>query len=350
MWWLVMAVILVIVAGVMLVASFIKWKDYRNEELEYGAPLRLGSFLVFGVAGLFVLFGSVYSQDPGEVIVIKGASGSINNVDTSSGFGFSAPWNRKISFDVRNQRIEMFSNAGGEGEDGAAISAPLENGSNVGVSITVTYNIDPDEDTIKDIYREFRSQDNLVNLRLKPDLRDEVRVATAEFNAFEVKQNRATVAADVRTALEEAWAEFGITVNDVNLGDLKLDDQTEEALRRVNERQAEAEAARADLERAQIDAERTKTEALAQQAADQIVRCGATVTTETRTVAGQETEVQVVTPVPVENCQNLLNEQVIAVKYIDALREMSENGNVIVLPSGADVSSLLNLPQLQPQG
>ena len=66
---------------------------------------------------------------------------------------------------VRNQRIEMFSNAGGQGEDGAAISAPLENGSNGGGSNTVTDNIDPDPATIEGVYREITYQGKQPNLR-----------------------------------------------------------------------------------------------------------------------------------------------------------------------------------------
>jgi regulator of protease activity HflC (stomatin/prohibitin superfamily) len=349
MGWFVFGIILALTALGLIIASRFSISDSDGENYRLKGLALIG--LVVGALALIcVIAASVYTQDPGEVVVIKGASGSINDVDTSSGFGVSAPWNKKIGFNIRNQRIEMFSNAGGQGSDGAAITAPLENGSNVGVSITVTYSIESDESGIEDIYRQYRSQDTLLDLRLKPDIRDEVRIATAKFNAFEVKQARSQVSSDVRDALEESWDELGVVVNDVNLGDLSLDDATEEALKRVNERQAEAEAARADLERAQIDAEKTKTEALAEQAADQIVRCGATVKTETRVVAGQETEVQVVTPVPVSQCQNLLNEQVISVKYIEALERMAEKGNVIVLPSGADVSSLLNLPTPQPAG
>lgn len=346
--WLITGLIVVLIGTALLVLGRrdqVTDSDGVSYSVRWMRPTGLG-VMILGF--LFTLPGFVYTQDPGEVVLKRGATGDILGVDTSAGIGFKAPWTRLVGFDVRNQKIEMFSNAGGEGEQGAAINAPLENGSNVSVSITTLYSVDPTEEAITEIYRRYRTQDNFLNLKLRPDVRDEVRRATAQFNAFEVKQNRAAIADDVTQELAESWDELGVTVDDVNLGDLGLDQETEDALKRVNERQAEAEASRADLERAQIDAEKTKTEALAEQAADQIVRCGATVTTETRVVAGQETEVQVVTPVPVERCQNLLNEQVLTARYIQALERMAEKGNLIVLPQGADVSSLLNVERPQP--
>lgn len=339
-------VLLVLTGLALLVASRQTYQGYSGDEKDLGY-LKWVGVVFFALAGLTLLAGSVYRQDVGEVMVIKSASGDIADVDTSPGWGFTAPWNKTISFNTRNQRIEMFSNAGGDGDDGAAIQAPLSNGSNVSVSVTIRYRLAADK--VDSIYREYRSQDNLLDTALKPGLRDEVRVATAEYDAFEVKQSRASVSTTLLETLNERWADLGVEVTDVDLGDLRLDEATEASLQRVNERQAEAESARADLERAQIEAEVTKTEAQASADADQIIRCGATVTLETREVAGQETEVAVIVPKTGVDCENRLNEQVLISNYIEALEELGANGNVVVVPNDIG-GGIINLPTPQPAG
>lgn len=328
--WLVFG-ILVILIGMCVLAGGLFYTGFATSE---GKILTRISGLVIVVIGfLFILPGAIYTQDPGEVILIRGSGGDIKDTDTSAGFGVTAPWNKRIKFDTRNQRIEMFTNSGGQGENGAAIGAPLSNGTNVTVSVTVQYSMRPD--CIEDVYNTYRSQANLEDRALEPGLRDGVRQSTAEYDPFRVKQERAQLATDIRELLESEWEELCVEIDNVDLGDLGLPDTTEAALNALNDRQLEAQAAQADLEKAKIEAEVTKTDALAEQAADQIVRCGATVTTETREVAGQDTQVQIVTPVPVEQCQNLLNEQVLINNWIEAMKEMAANGNVIVVDPNA---------------
>lgn len=308
--------------------------------------VRIPALITTAAGGLLVLISTYYGQDPGEAIVIKSFAGSVQNVDSTQGAGFTAPWNSRISFDVRNQRIEMYTNRDrdgnveSEGDDGSEISAPTEEGTNVGVSVTIRYSIRPD--CVEDIYREYKSESNLRDRALKPGLRDEVRVATAAYSVFEVKQRRADLSADLVAALDERWNEdLCVEVDDVDFGNIQLDETTEEVLTTINQRQGEVEASRADLERAQIDAEVTKTEAQAEQAADQIIRCGATVTTETQEINGVETEIDIVTPVPVSRCQNQLNPQVLTNNYIEALQGIGEDGNLVVVDG--DINAIIEM-------
>lgn len=328
MLWLVIGVILVFVAIGFIAVGTVEFDDYDGDKIK--VPFRMIGIPVALLAGFFLLLASVYSQDTGEVILIRSPGGSVVRTDTSAGWGFTAPWNKKTTFSTRNQRIEMFTNAGGNGDDGAAISSPLKNGSNVDVSITVQVDINPSK--AEAIYKKHRSQDRLWDNVLKPGLRDQVRRETAEFDAFEIKQRRGELVTAIQDALAKRWAREGVTVNNVDLGDLKLDKRTEEALTEVNRRQTEVESARADLERARVEAEVTKTEAKAQTDADQIVRCGADVKTVKQEVAGKLTDVAVVTPKVGAACENRLNEQVLIANWIEALQKMAEKGNLIVVP------------------
>lgn len=342
--WFIIGLLFILIGLPFLVKRTVKFESQYDGE--HNIPVWIGGVIFTAFGALVLLISAGYRQDPGEAIVIRSAGGDIVKVDTTAGWGFTAPWNSMSTFNVRNQRIEMFSNDGGEGNDGAAISSPLSNGSNASISITVRYSIRPD--SVEDIYRTHRGQDNLLDNVLKPGLRDEVREVTSDYTAFEIKQNRGDMSADLLVALEERWGEEGVEVDAIDLGDINLDAATEEALQTVNARQAEVEAAEADLDRARVEAEATKVDAQASADADQIIRCGATITTETREVNGEDTEVTVVTPKTGADCENRLNEQVIMSNYIEALREIGAGGNLVVVSD--DVSSILNLPTPAPAG
>ncbi len=341
---------LVVVAGVAaIVKGSFTYEDYGHREKT--VPIRAGGIAAVVLGVILVVFSTMYTQDTGEAVVVKNFGGGISgDVDSTSGVGFKAPWDTPIRFDVRNQKVEMFTNRDksgdvtSEGDDGAEISAPTKEGTNVGVSVTVGYSIRPE--CVEDLYREYRSDSNLRDRVIEPGLRDAARIATSDYSVFAVKQRRANVATDILAGLEERWSDECIEVNDVNLGNLQLDPATEEALVRINESQAAVEEARSDFAAAQVRAETVKVNAQASADADQITRCGATTTTETVDVAGEPTEVEVVVPVPIDRCRNLLNPQVILNNYIDALRDIGEQGNLVVVDE--DINSILDITQ--PQG
>lgn len=299
---------------------------------------RRWAFLPLGIGLLIAAFASAYTQDPGEAVVVKSFTGKVQGIDTSSGLGFKAPWNKAIKFNIRNQRIEMFSNPDNEGTDGAVITAPLQGSSNAYVSITVRYSIKPD--SVRSIYNLHKTQTNLKDNVLKPGIRDEVRVATSTFPPFQVKERRADLTEVIYRRLTERWDSLGVTVDDIDLGDLSLDQRTEEALQLVNQRQAEVEAARSGLDKARIDAEKVKTDAQAQADADQIIRCGANSTTELRDVAGKQEQVTIIVPKDGTACEERINEQVILRNLVEVYEKLAGTGQLVI----KDGDSILQLP------
>lgn len=347
MFWFVLAVILLIIGVVIFAVNTVEYTTgpYRDEKKEF--KIRWFSLIPLGLGLLLMVLSALYTQDPGEAIVIRSVSGKVVKTDTDPGWGMTAPWNSTIKFNIRNQRIEMFSNGGGDGKDGAVINAPLEGSSNAYVSITVRYSIRPDD--VQSIYEVHKTQDNLLDNVLRPGLRDVVRKETAKFPPFEVKERRAELSDAIRDELDIRWGKMGVVVDNVDLGDLSLDEATEEAISRVNTQEAGIEEKRAQLEQAYIAAETTKTEAQAQADADQIIRCGATTATETQIVAGKEQEVTVVVPLSGEQCENRLNEQVLTSKWFDTLSELGAAGNMTILIPEDGTTPIVQLPAPQNQ-
>lgn len=119
-----LTVLLLIIAALIFIKKSHVSTSYR-ETKTYN--LRPWSTIPLVLALVTLVFSTVYTQDPGEALVLKSFSGKVNGIDSTSGLGVTTPWNSIISFNIRNQRIEMFDDKGsGPGKDGTAIVAPLE--------------------------------------------------------------------------------------------------------------------------------------------------------------------------------------------------------------------------------
>lgn len=333
-------VILFLIALGLFVVGKVETHDY-NGKVRATYHLRKWTLIPAGLGLLTLIFGSIYTQDPGEAIVIRSFSGKVIGSDVSEGLGFTAPWNSTISFDIRNQRLEMFTNNDGtEGEDGSVIVAPLEGSSNAYVSITIRYSIKAS--CVSSVYAKHKNQESLEDNVLKPSIRDIVRNETANFKPLEVKERRAELAVSVQDSLNKRWADDCAVVDNVDLGALSLDPATEKAIQARNKATIAVDTARSKLDQANINAERTKVLAKADADSDQIIRCGAVVTEVTKVIAGKETTATELTPKEGVACEERLNAQVLYAKYLEAIAEIGKNGNmVVVVPEGADAPDLI---------
>lgn len=304
-----------------------------------------GTSIAAGAGGVMTLLGAgiliasfVYSQDVGEAIVIRTPGGTIAGIDTTPGFSFKAPWNDAVSFDVRNQ-VTTMSQEGAT--DGPAITAQTSDNATAAIDITIRYSIIPDQ--VDAIYQAYRTQQGLIERALDVDVRSIVREIPVRYSAGELRQRRVEVSSDIAKALQERWTRLGVTVDSVDLRDIRYPAEIEQSLAAVQTARSRVDSARAELETSRINAEKIKTEAQAQSDADQIIRCGAMSQKVTEMIAGKELTSVKVVPVPPAQCQNRLNTQVLTSKYIDMLKEAASKGSTVyVIPP--DQGSLLQLP------
>lgn len=69
-----------------------------------GAGAGLG-FIPIVVAGLLMIPAFLYSQDAGEVVVLKNMGGSIAGYSADAGFHGKLPWQSTMQYDTRNNVI-----------------------------------------------------------------------------------------------------------------------------------------------------------------------------------------------------------------------------------------------------
>lgn len=318
------------------------YSQYRHEEF----PKRGVSLVAAAVGAILLvvtsLFAGLYSQDPGQAKVLRSFTGEVTGTDTTEGLGIKAPWVDTVDYDIRNQVVSYIGDGSAKvrnskGEEvlvtGPAITTQDKDGASASIDLIVRYSINPT--SVESIYKEYGSQDNFESKMVENDVKSVVRNIPLQYSTTDFRLKREEAAAKMRDALATRWEKAGVQVDSVDLQGIRYPENIELSLQAVQEAINNANKAKADLETAKVEAEKTRVEAQAQADYDQIVRCGATTTTVQEVINGTETDVVKVIPLQGDDCQNRLNEQVLTNKYIDALKELGKDGNVIVVPEGS---------------
>lgn len=335
-----------VLALVLLVLAFVVWGVTRKsqEPNVKAGGLAVAAVIVL-VGGVLALWSIFFRVDNTEATVVRNVNGNLRAV-IDPGFHLKAPWESVVRFDTKNQTIDLYGDCQSHGQgrllDGAEdcrITSTTSDSADVFMDSTLNYSLD--KTRIIDIYKTYRNQDALIERDLLPGLRSSERDAPTTYPAATIRQKRPELTASVVSDLEARLKGTGVIITRLDLRDLSLDPASTKRLRAVQLRNADIEAERQNVAKARLEAERIKTLAKAQSDADQIQRCGATSHDEQQVINGVDTTVTVIDPVSNADCENRLNEQVIASKYIDALTEIGKAGNLVVVPQGTN--PILNL-------
>lgn len=274
------------------------------------------------VGGVLVLVGTVvvvsqsyYTQDAGEAKVQVSWTGELVGQTTSPGIHLKAPWVKVLTFDVRNNVVAyvgsgtVLPNYSGNTTTGPQITFQDKEGVSGNIDLTVRYSINGD--AVLDIYTEFRTQDAFVNRVVSETVRSVARNSVSTRNTIEVYNERAQVGAEIQKALEEALGDQGVTIESVNLQEIRYSPE-------VVARFDEAQAARIAVDRAEAEQETARVAA------------------ETLVVKSQgEADARVVAATGEAEANRILSEslteEVLQQRYIDALRA----GTVFVVPEGS---------------
>ena len=169
-----------------------------------------------------------------------------------------------------------------------------------------------------------------------------MQIPITTYATSDIRQSRSALQAAMKQQLEDQLEQYGMRVDSVDIRNISFTDEVQKNLDNVQAQKAQTNQAIEKLNTARLAAEAVRVDAQAQSDRDQITRCGATTITVPKTVNGKTVEETQVVPVPNDKCQNRLNENVLASKYIDMLEKAAEKGNTIyVVPQGA--SNIISL-------
>lgn len=261
--------------------------------------------IIVGIA--LILFSSLYTQDVGDVVVLRNIGGSIEGTSTEAGFHIRAPWQDTIRYDIRNNVLSFM---GSEEEDqfeggsanGSAVTINDAGGAKASIDIQVNYSLNPE--AAEQLYADYGTQENFVKSVCAVDIRAIPRQVSGQFDTISILTAREEFATAVQDALSKKWEEYGLVVEQVSIQNVVYPDSVVDAY---------AAAQSAEIAKAQAQNEQET----------------AKVKMETKVIEAQKTAEAN------EILAKSLSKEVLTQKYIDTLASIGANGNLVVVPENS---------------
>lgn len=206
----VLSIILLICALAMLILTITKKKS--------SGFLSVGVMLV---AALLLFVPSVlFAQGVGEVNVIRNLGGSVAGISADAGFHLKAPWQKTITYDVRNNVLSFMGDSEadqfeGGSANGSAITLNDSSGTSCVADVQVNYSLDPQ--AAQDLYENYGTQENFVKSVCAVDIRAIPREVSGQFDTISILTARGDFTKAVQEALTEKWKAYGLNVEQVSI-------------------------------------------------------------------------------------------------------------------------------------
>jgi regulator of protease activity HflC (stomatin/prohibitin superfamily) len=298
-----------IIFAVITLIAVVVWRKFSKQS-KLVSRTAGGAGVLFGLIAAACLVGAMaYTQDPGEAVVQRDTiTGKIVGQTTTEGLYFKAPWVDTVTFNIRNQKVSFAGsaetgyndNAGGAA-DGAQVTVQDKEGVSSNIDITLRYSIKAD--SVTDIYRQFKDEENFKSSFITQDIRSVVRSVPTQFTTLELITKRGEIEAQILEALEDRWKSEGVIIDSISLQEIRVPDSVKEAYASAQEAQINVEKERSNLEAEEVKAQQKVANATAEAEANRLL-------TES------------------------LNDNVLKQRYLDTLSELGKDGNVIVVPEG----------------
>ena len=302
--------IILILAGILALGLYQNNRKNLDEEDEYTRNY-VGWFKIISVAIIILGLSNVvsqcfYTQDAGDVKVLRDFGGNIAGSSSDTGIHLKAPWQDVITYDIRNNVISFVAD-GEESFDGGSANGPQvtindAGGASANIDIQVNYSLNPDNAI--QIYQDYGTQENFVRSIAAVDMRAIPREVAGQFDTITILTNRGELTQAIQDRLTEKWATYGLNVEQVSIQEVRYSEDIVNKYSEAQQAEIERQTAVNKQETAKVNAETAVIEAQG--------------TAEANDVLSQS-----------------LTDEVLQQKYIDALREIGANGNLVVVPEGS---------------
>lgn len=306
-----------IIFAILAVVAVVVWLRSAKKSNKLQTRVSGGVAAALGLTAFGILFAhSAYTQDPGEAVVQRDTiTGKIVGQTVTEGLYFKAPWVDTVMFNIRNQKVSFAGNAQsgyadntGGAADGSQITVQDADGVSSNIDITLRYSIKGD--SVTEIYRQFKDEENFKNSFITQDIRSVVRNVPTKFSTLDLITQRGKIEKQILDSLEDRWKKEGVVIDSISLQEIRVPDSVREAYAKAQEAQINVEKERSNLEAAEVSAQQKVANATAEAKANKILA-------------------------------ESLSDPVLKQRYLDALSELGKDGNVVVVPEG--FNGMLNL-------
>lgn len=162
---------------------------------------------IAAIFALTVVGGSFYVVDQGERGVVLRSGKVIATAEP--GFGFKLPIIDRVAMISVQEQAKVYSNVAAYSRD----QQPAE------LVFSVSYQIPPD--MVAEVYARYGTEANMVFRVIDRTANEQVRTVFGGFNAVQAVQERSRLNSEIRSAVQNAFADMGVPV--VNIVAIQLE-------------------------------------------------------------------------------------------------------------------------------
>ena len=216
---------------------------------------------IIGVAILVALmvgwFSFTVTIDQGHAGVVYKRSTGVQEQTLGQGLHGTTPWERITEYPVSTETV-TYSELSLATKDGKPLT------------VDIGYDYMNDIEKLPYIYNKFKGQkpEAIEESWLKARLRESALAVTSKYTVLDVFQNTEQIRLEIEERFREDVVKHGFLVENVVFGTPQPDEQTQEAIQSVVNKQQELEALKIEQQKAEVEAETKLIEAQGQANAD----------------------------------------------------------------------------------
>lgn len=289
-----------------------EYKEWENNPRYYNEPKKPQympakvSLSACLVGALLIGSQCLYTQDAGDVKVLIDFGGNIAGSSSDTGFHVKAPWQSIVTYDIRNNVISFVADGAedyiGGSANGPQVTVNDSSGTKANIDIQVNYSLDPSKAI--ELYESYGTQENFVRAIAAVDARSIPREVSGQFDTITMLTNRGEFTNAVEEALKEKWEPLGLSIEQISIQEIRYPDTITDAYANAQQAEVEKQKALNSQETAKVEAETRAIEAAGEAEANRILN-------------------------------ESLTDNVIQEHYVEALKQIGKEGNLVVVPEGS---------------
>lgn len=216
----------------------------------------------------------LFAQGVGEVNVIRNLGGSVAGISADAGFHVKAPWQKTITYDIRNNVLSFMGDSEadqfeGGSANGSAITLNDASGTSCIADVQVNYSLDPQ--AAQDLYENYGTQENFVKSVCAVDIRAIPREVSGQFDTISILTARGDFTKAVQEALTEKWKGYGLNVEQVSIQNVVYPDSIKTKYAEATAAEIGKTTAENNLEIAKVNAQQKVVEAQGESDANRVL-------------------------------------------------------------------------------
>lgn len=235
----------------------------------------------FTIAGILLVLALIFfvpsvlfAQGVGEVNVIRNLGGSVAGISADAGFHVKAPWQKTITYDIRNNVLSFMGDSEadqfeGGSANGSAITLNDASGTSCIADVQVNYSLDPQ--AAQDLYENYGTQENFVKSVCAVDIRAIPREVSGQFDTISILTARGDFTKAVQEALTEKWKGYGLNVEQVSIQNVVYPDSIKTKYAEATAAEIGKTTAENNLEIAKVNAQQKVVEAQGESDANRVL-------------------------------------------------------------------------------